>query len=195
MKRPHSIIVLAATLAGGILACRSTPAPPQPTAPTRKPAAPPAGEPAAAGASAALDRMDQRVPVPLLPMMAQHQKENMRDHLLVVQQVIQGLADNDLRAVEDAARRIGSSPEMARRCSHMGAGAPGFTDQALQFHRTADGIAAAARKRDRKAVLTALGATLQTCTGCHATFKQTVVDESTWSRLTTQHAPAGHMMK
>jgi hypothetical protein len=136
--------------------------------------------------------MDQRVPVPLLPMMAHHQKENMRDHLLVVQQVIQGLADDDLRGVATAAGRIGLSPDMQRMCSHMGAGAPGFTDQALQFHRTADGIAAAARKRDRQGVLTALGATLQTCTGCHATFKQSVVDESTWHRLTAQHAPGGH---
>lgn len=186
MKRPHLFIALAATLAG----CQSRPATPAPAPPPSSPA--PAPTPPA---SAALDRMDQRVPVPLLPMMAHHQKENMRDHLLVVQQVIQGLADDDLPAVEGAARRIGSSPDMARMCSHMGAGAPGFTDQALQFHRTADGIIAAARKRDRKAVLTALGATLQTCTGCHATFKQTVVDESTWSRLTAQHAPAGHMMK
>jgi hypothetical protein len=184
MKRPHLFIALAATLA---LACRPAPARPQPSAP-----APAAGEPAAAlPAPALLDRMDRRISVPLLPMMAHHQKENMRDHLLAVQQVVLALASDDLPAVASAAGRIGLSPEMGRMCSHMGAGAPGFTEQALQFHRTADGIADAARKRDRKAVLTALGATLQTCTGCHATFKQTVVDQATWSRLTARHAPAG----
>lgn len=75
----------------------------------------------------------------------------------------------------------------------MGARAPGFTEQALDFHHTADTIAAAARQHDRAAVMRALGPTLQTCTGCHATFRQSVVDEATWSRLTSQPAPTGHM--
>jgi hypothetical protein len=65
----------------------------------------------------------------------------------------------------------------------MGAAAPGFTEQALEFHRTADRIAAAARAGDRTRVLAALAATVQTCTACHATWKQQVVDEATWQRL------------
>ena len=65
---------------------------------------------------------------------------------------------------------------MGQMCNHMGAGAPGFAEQALRFHHTADTIAEAARKRDMQGVLSALGATLATCTGCHATFKQRIVD-------------------
>jgi len=38
----------------------------------------------------------------------------------------------------------------------------------------------------------ALGSTLQTCTGCHAVFRQSVVDEATWNRLTAMRAPGGH---
>jgi hypothetical protein len=69
-------------------------------------------------------------------------------------------------------------------CSHMGAGAPGFTEQALHFHRTADEIGGAARRQDADAVLRALGETLSTCTGCHASFKQRIVDEATWASMT-----------
>ncbi|MBI3782872.1 MAG: cytochrome c [Deltaproteobacteria bacterium] len=137
------------------------------------------------------DVLDQRKPVPLLAMMAQHQKENMRAHLVAVQQIVEALGHDDFDAITAAAGRIGYSDTMAQMCTHMGAGAPGFTDTALNFHRTADTIGEAARRRDRGAVLTALNNTLQTCTGCHATYRQEVVDEATWQRL-TNGVPASH---
>jgi len=141
-----------------------------------------------------LDKMDTRRPVPLLPMMANHQKQNMRDHLLAVQEIVAALAADDFPAIAKAAGRIGYSEQMGQMCTHMGAGAPGFTEQALAFHRTADGITAAAKARDRGRVLSELSATLQTCTACHALWKQQIVDESTWSRLTATPAPTGHEM-
>ena len=136
-----------------------------------------------------LARLDARVPVPLLPHMANHQKQNMRDHLLAVQEIVAATAKGDFGAVEVAVERIGFSEEMGQMCNHMGAGAPGFTEQALQFHHTADTIAAAARLRDSAAVLQALGRTLATCTACHATFRQSVVDQATWSSRPTKMAP------
>jgi len=141
---------------------------------------------------AALDAMDARIPVPLLAMMANHQKQNMRDHLVAVQEIVAAASASDFGAVERAAARIGYSEQMGRMCSHMGAGAPGFTEQALRFHRTADGIADAARRKDREGVWSALGETLQTCTGCHAVWKQRVVDEEEWSTLTASAPPATH---
>lgn len=145
--------------------------------------------PSAASAAAALDGMDTRAPVPLLPMMANHQKQNMRDHLAAVQEIVSAIATDDFAGVERAASRIGFSEQMGQMCTHMGAGAPGFTEQALNFHQTADRISAAARDRDRARVLTELGATLQTCTSCHAAWKQQVVDEPTWTRLTSSAPP------
>lgn len=145
-------------------------------------------------ASAALDAMDTRKPVPLLPMMASHQKQNMRDHLVAVQQIVLALADDDFTAVEKAASRIASSPQMAQMCTHMGAGAPGFTEQALGFHQSADAITLAATKKNKKAVLAALGNTLTTCTACHETWKQAVVDEKTWSEATSNAPPLAHEM-
>ena len=137
------------------------------------------------------EALDQRQPVPLPPMMAQHQKENMRAHLVAIQQIVAALSRDDFDAITAAAGRIGYSDTMAQMCTHMGAGAPGFTDMALSFHHTADTIAEAARRRDRGAVLVALGNTLQACTGCHATYRQQVVDEATWQRLTAG-VPVSH---
>lgn len=123
-------------------------------------------------ANEALDKLDQRRPVPLLPMMAHHQKTNMREHLEAVQEVVAASAVGDFDRVAVAAQRMGFSESMGRMCEHMGAGAPGFTEQALAFHHTADEIVRAAKRQDSPAVLTALSKTLSACTNCHAAFKQ-----------------------
>lgn len=130
-----------------------------------------------------LDELDSRAPVPLLPMMANHQKENMRDHLVVVQEIVAALASNDFAAIERSAGRIGYSEQEGMMCEHMGAGATGFTEAGLKFHHTADSIAEAAKQKDAQGVLKALSATLETCTSCHSAFKQQVVDETTRAPL------------
>jgi len=78
---------------------------------------------------------------------------------------------------------------MGQMCTHMGGGAPGFTGQALNFHHTADRIAVAARERNRSLVFTELAATLKTYTSCHSAWKQQVVDEPTWQKLTSSAQP------
>jgi cytochrome c556 len=123
-----------------------------------------------------LERLDQRKPLPLLPMMANHQKENMREHLAVVQEVVSGAATRDFAKVARSAQRIGYSEAMGQMCEHMGAGAPGFTEQALAFHHSADRIVDAAKREDSTGILTALGETLSKCTACHAAYKQKIVD-------------------
>jgi cytochrome c556 len=128
---------------------------------------------------------DHRAPVRLLRMMAEHQKANMRDHLVAVQQIVASLAANDFDGIVTAAGRIGYSDAMAQMCTHMGAATPGFTAMALNFHRTADAVVVGARDKDGAAVLAALNRTLQTCTGCHAAFRQEVVDAATWTQLTS----------
>lgn len=199
----HSFAVGSTVLVAlGALVAGASPASPNagqpPAADTRSPSADPSAialaAPAAESASSCaaeqkLASLDARVPVPLLPHMANHQKQNMRDHLLAVQEIVAATASGDFGAVEIAVERIGFSEEMGQMCNHMGAGAPGFTEQALQFHHTADTIAAAARLRDSAAVMQALGRTLATCTACHATFRQSVVDQATWSSRQTKAAP------
>jgi hypothetical protein len=196
----HDLAPLFAVVAAlvALAACQqradSVKAAPAGSAATTRPAS--AASTAVCEAQQALDQMDARSAVPLVPMMANHQRQSMRDHLLAVQEIVVAASTDDFTAIEQAAGRIGFSEQMGAMCTHMGAGAPGFTERALDFHRTADTIAAAARAHDRDAVMRALGATLQTCTGCHATFRQSVVDEATWNRLASTSAreivPHGH---
>lgn len=165
--------------------------PPAPPSPPKTPAAPSAPAVSEASPGAQLAALDPRRPVPLVPMMAAHQKQEMRAHLAAVQGIVDGLARGDIKAVAKAAKQIGSSPEMAMQCRHMGAGAEGFTPRALDFHRRADAIVAAANKGDREAVLKATAHTLDACVGCHAAYKQQVVDPATWQKRTGEAPPMG----
>jgi hypothetical protein len=127
---------------------------------------------------------ETRQPLFLPARMAEHQTQNMREHLAAVQAIVSAIGRDDMDAVATAAARIGYSEAMGQMCEHMGAAAPGFTALALNFHHTADTIGVAARRGDRPGVLSALDRTLQTCVGCHASYRQEVVDEQTWRKLT-----------
>jgi uncharacterized damage-inducible protein DinB len=144
-----------------------------------------------AGPYAQLQQMDGRKPVPLTPMMANHQRQNMREHLVAVQEIIAATSRDDFEGVEEAAEKIGSSPQMKQMCNHMGAGAEGFTERALGFHEKADGIIEAAKAKDKDGVMTSLHETLATCTSCHAQYKQKVVSPGEWNDITGMGAPSG----
>lgn len=122
-----------------------------------------------------LSALDHRRPVPLQPRMAWHQKQNMMDHLVVIQEITTALPERDWDAISASSSRFASSPGMARTCEHMGAGADGFTQLALDFHERADKIRDAARSQDADQVLRAMAQTLEACTTCHATFRQEIV--------------------
>ncbi|NOX98489.1 MAG: cytochrome c, partial [Verrucomicrobia bacterium] len=124
-----------------------------------------------------LDEMDTRRPVPLVPMMANHQKENMRDHLVVVQEIVQALSEGDFAAIEKSASRISYSEQQEQMCARMGAGAEGFADLGADFHRTADTIIEAAKAKDMEATLKAVSNTLARCTSCHSQYRQDIVDK------------------
>jgi hypothetical protein len=140
-----------------------------------------------------LARLDHRTPVPLQPMMAWHQKQNMMEHLVAIQRIIEGLAREDWEEIARASALIESSPQMEQMCQHMGAGAEGFTEMALDFHHRADAIGVAARAQDGPAVLRATSNALQACTGCHAAFRQEVVDPATWQARTGSVHDTGTM--
>lgn len=137
-----------------------------------------------------LAELDPRLPVPLQPMMAWHQKQNMQQHLVAIQRITAAVAEEDWPEVAAASTLIESSPQMQMQCEHMGAGAEGFTEMALDFHHRADAIGEAARQEDGPAVLKATAHTLEACTTCHARYRQDVVDAETWqARTGSEHAP------
>ena len=138
---------------------------------------------------AAAAAMDKRAPVPLTPMMAQHQKEMMRDHLVAIGEITAAVSTDDWASIEAAGGRLGSSPQTAMMCEHMGAGSPDFTERGLAFHTTADGIVAAAGAKDHDGVVTALIATLDACTACHAQFRQGVVSDADYEAASGSTPP------
>jgi hypothetical protein len=184
---PRLVLPLLAVLT--LLACDNKPSdtdkPAQAPTPTASPG------PDACAPFAALDALDPRTPVPLQPMMAWHQKQNMQEHLVAIQRITDGLAREDWDEIAEAAALIETSPQMQQMCQHMGAGAEGFTELALEFHRRADGIGEAAKSHDGRAVLRATSSTLQVCTGCHAAYRQDIVDAATWEQQAgSVHDPA-----
>lgn len=157
---------------------------PSPAPTAQQTSAPTSGD---CGPTEDLARLDPRVPVPLQPTMAWHQKQNMIEHLVAVQGIVEGLAEKDWTLIIEAASLIESSPRMAQMCQHMGAGADGFTQAALDFHRRADAIGIAARGHDGAAVLRATSNTLQACTGCHAAYRQELVSAAKWQAIGGHH--------
>jgi len=157
------------------------------SAPEAKPQPEPAPvtvpKPVAPSGTAAAAALDARKPLPLTAMMANHQKQEMRDHLKVVQEIALALGKDDFDAIAASATRIAWSDKKAMMCKHMGAGAPGFAEMGEQFHRAAGGIVEAAKQHDRAGVATALGTTLETCVGCHAMYRQDIVDEQAFSQI------------
>lgn len=180
MTRRRSTLVATLLLLTTSVGCggKEVETPPPPSTPP--PAAPDPGcEPVRE-----LAELDTRQPVPLQPMMAWHQKQNMMQHLTAIQRITAGLAEEDWDEVAAAAELIEESPQMQQMCEHMGAGADGFTELALDFHRRANVIGEAARVHDGAGVLRATSSTLLSCTGCHAAFRQEVVDAETWQART-----------
>lgn len=171
MTIAHSIGLFSLALAAAVAGCRRSEVVPknQSVAPVTSvaPAMPPTPD---------LASLDSRKPVPLTAMMATHQKQEMRDHLRAVQEITAALAKDDFDAIAKSAARIGWSDQEAMMCEHMGAGAPGFAQVGEHFHKTADTIAEAAKRHDRNGVTMALATTLQTCVGCHDTYRQQIVD-------------------
>ena len=135
---------------------------------------------------------DMRKPVVLTEMMAEHQKKNMRDHLEAIQDLVGAIAEKNFSKMADAGKRLGTTPEMAVMCEHMGQATPGFTEFALKMHSAADKIAEAALKKNSNDVILAMHRTLQSCTACHSAFKQQVVTEVEWKKLTQSLPPPTH---
>ena len=53
-------------------------------------------------------------------MLADHQRRNMRDHVVAVQEIVAALPVEDYPAIEKAVGRVGFTDPMGPVCTHMG---------------------------------------------------------------------------
>ena len=114
---------------------------------------------------------DKRTPLNLPPMMAQHQKANMREHLKAVNEVVHQMGANDFAAASKTAHeKLGLTAQMKQMCDNM----PNetFRTMALDFHQSGDALAEALKTKDTGKSLNALDAVLTKCTSCHEMFRQ-----------------------
>lgn len=122
-----------------------------------------------------LANQDARKPVPLNATMAQHQLQNMREHLIAVQEIIAAMSERNFAGMKKAAQKLSSSPQMNMMCEHMGQGAPGYTEMGLALHKAADQLLVHADNKNYDAFVKQLNVTVKTCTSCHAQFKQQII--------------------
>jgi hypothetical protein len=128
-------------------------------------------------AKSATDRGDSRQLVSFPEPMRMHTLENMRDHLLALQEINFALAKSDFDgAARIAEQRLGMSSLERHGAAHVARYMPREM-QAIgtQMHRSASRFALDAQSagvsNDVRPALAALGAVMQQCVACHAAFR------------------------
>ena len=106
-----------------------------------------------------------------------HTIANMRDHLLSLQEIDVALSKNDFdQAAKVAEVRLGMSSLELHGATHIAPYMPqGMQDIGTQMHRAASRFALEAQNasvsNDVRPALAALGAVMQQCVACHATYR------------------------
>lgn len=120
---------------------------------------------------------DDRQFVQLPDMMREHMLGNMRDHLLVLEEITRYLANQQYDLAADVAeKRLGMSSLESHGASHMKKFMPEeMAAIGTNMHRAASRFALAARDAELEGGLNkafaALSEVMQQCVACHASFK------------------------
>jgi hypothetical protein len=106
-----------------------------------------------------------------------HTITSMRDHLLALQEIDMALSRNDFdQAASVAEGRLGMSSLELHGAAHIAPFMPqGMQEIGTQMHRSASRFAVEAQNasvsNDVRPALAALGAVMQQCVACHATYR------------------------
>ena len=115
---------------------------------------------------------DGRVAVELAPGERDLMLREMREFVAGLQALSDGLARNDMPAVAEAARRMGTARTHDVPAAMMGKLPLGFKSIALGVHRQFDTIAAdAAAGGEPRHTLAQISDVLQQCVACHAAYR------------------------
>lgn len=119
---------------------------------------------------------EERIGVTMSRMQAEQQLKNMREFTVATQELIAALAREDFAKAEASAQKLSYTEEKEKKARAMGGSVPAFVELAITFYKSGNAIGEAARKKDTRAVLGALETTLSHCNGCHAAYKQNIVE-------------------
>jgi hypothetical protein len=120
---------------------------------------------------------DQRVAVSFPPELREHTLQNMRDHLLALQEIQDALAKEAFdHAADVAERRLGMSSLTAHGAQEVAKYMPtGMQDAGTAMHRSASRLSVAAldaaATSDVKPALSALAEVTANCVACHAAYR------------------------
>ena len=126
---------------------------------------------AISGASFAAD--DERMMVELPAPMKTHMLQNMRGHLVVIDQLILLLSEEKLDEASDLAEaELGMSSLNKHGASHIAPYYPkGMQQAGTAMHKSASQFARVAQEGDVLVAFKALRKITAACTGCHAGYK------------------------
>ena len=129
------------------------------------------------GAAGAGNQGDARQLVHFPEAMRLHTIASMRDHLLALQEINVALSKNEFDlAARTAEQRLGMSSLDAHGAAHLAPHMPKpMQDIGTGMHRAASRFAVEAQNasvgNDVRPALAALGAVMQQCVACHATYR------------------------
>lgn len=116
---------------------------------------------------------DTRQLVEFPPMMQSHMLTNMRDHLVVINQILIFLANDELdQAADIAENRLGMSSLDSHHASHMAKFMPeDMRNTGTNMHKAASRFALKAQEGDVLPAYKALTEITSACIACHASYK------------------------
>jgi len=116
---------------------------------------------------------DSRQLVELPEMMQQHMMSNMRNHLVVINEILINMANDQLdQAAEVAESRLGMSSLESHGASHMAKFMPeGMRKAGTSMHRAASRFALKAQEGDVMPAYRALSKVTSACVACHSGYR------------------------
>jgi hypothetical protein len=116
---------------------------------------------------------DTRQLVELPEMMQQHMMSNMRDHLVVINEILVYIANEQLdEAASVAEERLGMSSLKSHGASHMAKFMPkGMQQTGTSMHRAASRFSLRAQEGEVLPALNALSEITSSCIACHTAYR------------------------
>ena len=121
----------------------------------------------------AIAKEDSRQLVELPEMMQQHMMANMRDHLVVINEILIDMASDQLdHAAEVAESRLGMSSLEKHGANHMARFMPeGMRQAGTNMHRAASQFALKAQEGELMPAYNALSKVTSDCVACHSAYR------------------------